>query len=177
MVPNEVSVDTRLCDRDVRVFNILAGARRGNLVTLGYRRIAEMIHCSPRLVLPSLAHLQEFGHIRHREKARKGQRPVWELTSKWFSPERIAATRPAPEPAVLNECARCHKQKRVRKTGFCHGCASYVETEGNVRRARVALGAEASCDEIACYLKMNQASKSLIGLVRKIDRDLRDSVA
>lgn len=51
-------------------------------------------------------------------------------------------------------CSRCTTVvKRIGKTGMCRGCTDAVKLDGDVRRARVELGAEATSEQIAAHLK------------------------
>lgn len=167
MVPDEITFDIRLKHLDVRVYSVLSSARRESRATLGCRRIAELVHSSKPSVLDSMDRLRQCGHIRLERETKKGHRPIWILTSKWFNPAEESESKPQKQATAI--CPRCNKTKRLTQMGACHGCKAYLDIETRARAARRLLGEDASVEEIAKHLHLDKVSSFLLRVLRKIE--------
>jgi hypothetical protein len=94
MIPEAVLVDSRLQHIDIRVYGILACARRGNIVALGQRRMAERLHVKRRTLTRAIARLIEFEHLKLAMPMKSGMRARYELTSALFVATAAAKSDP-----------------------------------------------------------------------------------
>lgn len=129
MIPENVLTDPRLTHRDIRVYGMLACARRGPFISIGERRMAERAHIARRGIRSSLQKLAEFGLLDVTAPDKRGGRARYRLTSELFG------KRPAeiPEPAIPGAgrvqnrekvtCGRCGDRCfGLLKVGWCRSC-------------------------------------------------------
>lgn len=87
MIPESVLIDPKLQHLDIRVYGMLACARRGSTVTLGQRQIAERLHVKRRSLTRAIARLIEANHLKLSTPTASGHRARYELTSPLFVPK------------------------------------------------------------------------------------------
>lgn len=138
MIPEAVLVDSALKNIDVRVFGLLACARRKQFATVGERLLASRLGVDRRTVRASITRLTASAHLKLTEPNAPGRRARYELTSPAFAGKASASAPTAPalsqriRPAL--KCAKCHAPTRwLAKTGWCRSCMSELKVRRIVR--------------------------------------------
>lgn len=136
MIPMAILNDPTLIHRDIRIYGVLAGARRGPHVSIGTRRIAALAHCDKASACSSIRRLTVAGHLEINDGRGPlhGHRTRYRLLSPLFGatdkPEKTqdVITPECPKrivPAPLLQCAKCHKpSQRLPITGICRSCTN-----------------------------------------------------
>ena len=84
MTEQRILVDLALHNLDVRIYGLLACSRRGQLVSIGERRLAEQLHIDRRTVRNCIGRLIAAKHIKLATPTKSGMRARYELTSMLF---------------------------------------------------------------------------------------------
>jgi hypothetical protein len=119
-VPSGVVSDSRLSDRDVRVFAGLAVFERKGVATVGLRWLADSCGIPYQKIGPSIKRLVDFGHIVSIE-AGKGRRQQYQLQASIFAGKKLAT-----EERDRPSCARCGKNRKVNKACYCSTCTKIM---------------------------------------------------
>ena len=130
MVPEAVLSDCGLTHRDIRVYALLACARRGQYVSVGARRLARGAQIDRRSVRQSISKLALCGHLEVVRPTRRGSRGRYRLTSSLFAVAKepvppANADTPMGRKELLEEvkCSRCRRNcKKLLKVGYCRSC-------------------------------------------------------
>lgn len=133
MVLNEITCDPRLEHLDVRVYNFMAGSRRGSFVTVGGRRIASSIHADRRNVRTSIERLMATGWAEIIPGRKPGHRARYRLTDPRFgtahkvsiaeSSHKSGRKTGSSAPPVL--CKKCAQPcQRLPMSGICRACVN-----------------------------------------------------
>lgn len=129
MIPEAVLLDRRLTATEIRVYAVMACARRGPYVNMGERRIAERSRVARRTLRKCLRKLRECGLVDSGHRV-GGQRAQYRLTSPLFGAEKQAigadpgqADASKEGRAVPLVCGKCHQACRgLLKIGICRSC-------------------------------------------------------
>lgn len=138
MVPEAVLTDCGLTHRDIRVYALLACARRGQYVSVGARRLARGAQIDRRSARQSISKLVLCGHLEVVRPTRRGSRGRYRFTSNLFavakepvSPPKSDAAMGRHEAAGEVKCPRCRKRcKKLLKVGYCRSCRWADKVEG-----------------------------------------------
>lgn len=147
MIPLAVLADPRLKPLDIRVYGFLASCRRGEVVTVGARRIASSIHATTRKIGESVDRLAAAGHVATKNSGR-GRRNVYSLTSQLFTKntknseefEQAETSPDLSDTAVkLVACPKCHTRcKGLLRIGWCRSCNWKLKVRRIVREEMAA---------------------------------------
>ncbi len=145
MVLNEITCDPRLRHVDVRIYNLLAGSRRGCFATIGERRISALAHADRRSVREGVRRLETSGYLKIIDKGIPGRRSRYKLTANLFGTTQKGAigaelghvdiAKEAVQAPPTKICPRCHERRRqILKVGYCRTCKSNDKFDRGVRR-------------------------------------------
>jgi hypothetical protein len=135
-IPRQVLLDKRLTPATRVVYCFLAAQIReetGNVVSVGQRRIAQLLWLSRTTVALSIGELEKCGHIKI--TASNNARSTYFLTSDLFSTGSVA------KKWIAHKCYKCNKIARVNKACICTSCVKKeklrlagIELEERVQR-------------------------------------------